>query len=503
MTRKGEAHETLSLLFHCDGVPPTMVLHGSKEQCKGDFKRKLCEADCHARQTEPYSPRRQAAEGCIRKLKRGVSRKMIKTGSPRVLWDHCIELEALIRSSTSNTVYMTNVKVPKTIMTSSTAKISHICEFGWYDWVMFQDNVPTFPDLKLILGQYLGSTTNVGSALTAKILKSNGQTVCRSALQHLIDEEIYCSIHQEMRRVFDETIANLLGSNATDQDFPAEDLTPDFDFNDDEHDLDPVHGDLEVTPEMGDNYLNAEISVPRGGILMKGRITSWKRDSNGNPIGLANANPILDMREYTFTFDNGDKTVLSANLIAEAMYAQCDPDRNQYVLLDSIIDHIQLDSALRPSDQKVVRPDGCTYLKRSTVGWQVYCQWKDGSTSWESLADLKVSHPIETAEYAVTKGLDHETAFNWWVPHVLKKRDQIISLVCKRTTHFLKRTHKFGIEIPKTVKEALALERKNGNTLLADAIAKKMREVRIAFNVLPDGHPAPIGYQKIPCHVIF
>ncbi len=55
MTRMGAAHETLSLLFHCDGVPPTMVLDGSKEQTKGDFMRKLHEADCHARQIEPYS----------------------------------------------------------------------------------------------------------------------------------------------------------------------------------------------------------------------------------------------------------------------------------------------------------------------------------------------------------------------------------------------------------------------------------------------------------------
>jgi hypothetical protein len=36
-----------------------------------------------------------------------------------------------------------------------------------------------------------------------------------------------------------------------------------------------------------------------------------------------------------------------------------------------------------------------------------------------------------------------------------------------------------------------------------DAIAKEMREVRIAFNILPDGRSAPIGYQKIPCHMIF
>jgi hypothetical protein len=156
MTRKGEAHATLSLLFHHDGVPPTMVFDGSKEQCKVDFKRKLREADCHAKQTEPYSLWQQAAEGCIRELKCGVSLEMIKTGSPRVLWDHCIELEVLIRSLTSNNVYMTNGKVPETIMTGSTADIGHICEFGWYDWVMFRDNVPTFLDVKLTLGQYLG-----------------------------------------------------------------------------------------------------------------------------------------------------------------------------------------------------------------------------------------------------------------------------------------------------------------------------------------------------------
>ena len=92
MTRKGEAHETLSLLFHHDGVPPTIVLDGSKEQCHSNFKCKLCEADCHLRQTEPYSPWQQAAEGCICELKQGVSQKMIKTGSPQTLWDYCIEL---------------------------------------------------------------------------------------------------------------------------------------------------------------------------------------------------------------------------------------------------------------------------------------------------------------------------------------------------------------------------------------------------------------------------
>jgi hypothetical protein len=185
------------------------------------------------------------------------------------------------------------------------------------------------------------------------------------------------------------------------------------------------------------------------------------------------------------------------------MYAQCDPDGNQYVLLDSLIDHRRLDMALRLSDQTAVRNDGRTYQKRNTVGWQICCQWKDGLLSWEKLSELKESHPLETAEYAVTMGINHEPAFNWWVPRVLRKRDQIISAVAKRFACFLKRTRKFGIEIPRTVKEALELDCHNGNTLWADAIAKEMAEVQKAFDILPDGKTAPVGYQKIPCHMVF
>jgi hypothetical protein len=39
---------------------------------------------------------------------------------------------------------MTAGQVPETIMTGNIADISHIAEFGWYDWVMFQDNNPFF-----------------------------------------------------------------------------------------------------------------------------------------------------------------------------------------------------------------------------------------------------------------------------------------------------------------------------------------------------------------------
>jgi hypothetical protein len=107
MKCKGEAHETLSLVFQQNDVPPTMVTNDSKEQTQGEFRCKLKKAYCHPRVTESYSPRQQATEGCICELKLGSSQKMIKTGSPKSLWDHCLELEAYVRSFTSNAINMT------------------------------------------------------------------------------------------------------------------------------------------------------------------------------------------------------------------------------------------------------------------------------------------------------------------------------------------------------------------------------------------------------------
>ena len=41
----------------------------------------------------------------------------------------------------------------------------------------------------------------------------------------------------------------------------------------------------------------------------------------------------------------------------------------------------------------------------------ICCLWKDDSTSWEKLSQLKVSHLVQTAEFAVVQRIDHKPAF--------------------------------------------------------------------------------------------
>ena len=74
-------------------------------------------------------------------------------------------------------------------------------------------------------------------------------------------------------------------------------MTPKFEYyNDDNQDAAPdaPPEKLTPTPEIGDNYLNMELMLPRGGTLAKGRVIELKRDHEGNVIGRSNANPILD-----------------------------------------------------------------------------------------------------------------------------------------------------------------------------------------------------------------
>ena len=105
--------------------------------------------------------------------------------------------------------------------------------------------------------------------------------------------------------------------------------------------------------------------------MLRGLVTGRKLYIDSNTSRRASHNPILDTREYTVQFKDGEVTELTTNAIAESMYAQCDPDGNQYVLLDDIIDFRKTNPALSIEDQKI-SVKGRESLRRPTVGWKVF-----------------------------------------------------------------------------------------------------------------------------------
>jgi hypothetical protein len=182
------------------------------------------------------------------------------------------------------------------------------------------------------------------------------------------------------------------------------------------------------------------------------------------------------------------------------MWAQWDIDGNQCQLMEAIIDQKSDEHAVQRIDGYVI-VNGRKHMKKSTKGWQLCVQWKDGSArSWERLADVKESNPIEVAEHSVARGIESKPVFAWWVDFTLKKRDRIISVVKQRV---VQKTHKFGTRVPNTVNEAHALDKVNGNALWTDAVAKEMKNIRVAFDITEGDAQAPVRCQEIRCHGIF
>ncbi|KAL7485042.1 hypothetical protein ACHAW6_010651 [Cyclotella cf. meneghiniana] len=144
------------------------------------------------------------------------------------------------------------------------------------------------------------------------------------------------------------------------------------------------------------------------------------------------------------------------------------------IMLDTIVDY-QKDPGMAISQKDQVKiVNGKKVVSCSTRGW----------------------------ELSSGVGIPDEPTFNWLVTWVLKKRDWSISLVKCQNAQYHNPTHKFGIELPKTVDEANAINKATCITFWHNAI-EWMKNVWVAFDVLTDGVVPPTDHQYMKCHMIF
>ena len=100
----------------------------------------------------------------------------------------------------------------------------------------------------------------------------------------------------------------------------------------------------------------------------------------------------------------------------------------------------------------------------------------DGTQDWMALKDVKDGYPIDLAEYAVAQHIETEPAFHWWVPQTLNHMRRMINKVRKK---YWKTTGKFGIRLPHSVDEALAIDKETGTDFWQKAIDKELKAVKI------------------------
>ena len=494
-------HEALTSFIHDVGVPQTLVSDGASELIHGKTKEICNEYRISQRVTVPYSPWQNLAEASIRESKKETRRVIRETGAPRRVWSYAAKWRADVRRFTSSEIGDLDGRSPFEYVIGSTPDISSLAMFDFYEVVYYLMPVTEYPFEKKLIGRWLGLADNCTDDMAYVILTESGSTIIRKSVWGIPEDERKTTVFQDrLQKVNDAINARLADKSRENEEFP---LPPTYLFEGDEEDdiIEPVAPELEppdaddYTPEELDEYLTAQVMLPHGGETARATVLGRTKNASGQPVGTRHSNPILDTRSYEVQFPDGSIDTFTTNMIAENLFSQVDEEGHSYVVLKDIVGH--------RSNKRAVRKDDPLYLEgkkmQTTVGWDLECLWADGSTSWVPLKGLKESNTVEVAEYALTAGISEEPAFKWWVMYTLRKRDRIIKKVKSR---YWTRTHKYGVEMPKSVKDAFEIDRRTGTDFWKKAIEKEMKNVDCAFQ-FRDDDVVPPGYKKINCHMVF
>ena len=497
-------------------VPNTLAFDNAKEMLEYDTEfqktaRFLRGIKCTT--NEPHTPRQNPVERMIGELRRRMRDLVRRKNMHRRLWDYALVWLAEVMSRTWN---RRTGRTGLEAITGDTPDISEWIDFDMYDKIWYWDS-PNAEENPLP-GRWLGISHRVGSALCYYIINGNGKVLSRTSVQPVTESDIQTDEIKETFAQLDRKILEALTIN--DDQTPPIDVPFGF-YEEDVYDeldqpepVDPnlLHPDHETVEDdentTYDPYIGAEVLLHHGpeGNERWGTVISRKRGQDGKRIGRRNFNPYLSTAKYEVEVE-GIRQEYSANQVAEALYAQTDEEGRRERIMVEIIDHRSNEEAVKPEDGFVtVRKTGRKKPRITTKGWDIKVKWRDGTSSWIPMKEVKEANPIELAEYAVTAKIADQPAFRWWVPYVLKKRNVIIKKVKGK---YWKTTHKFGIKLPHSVEEAYRLDKENGNDFWQKAIEKEMARVRVAFKLWKEGATAEqarkglVGFQFIKCHMVF
>jgi len=141
--------------------------------------------------------------------------------------------------------------------------------------------------------------------------------------------------------------------------------------------------------------------------------------------------------------------------------------------------------------------------------WEVEVVWTTGEKTWQRVSEMRKDDPLTLALYAREHDLLDVDGWKWAKSYSANpnRMVRVVKRIVNAVTRKKKKgpKYKFGVRVPKSVKEALDLDKANGNTLWAEAIQKEVSQLREfqTFKVLMPGAEAPDEHTFVPLHWCF
>src|SRR6056300_1198686 len=463
--------QTLQDVVRRRGAPNKLVSDSAKaeiSQAVKDYLRWLVIDDW---QSEPHRQHQNPAERRYQDIKRLTNRLLDRTGAPPECWLLALSYASFVYNHTA--VKSLNWKTPIEMLTGTTPDISVLLRFQFYEQVYYKTEEPSFPsESPESLGRIVGIAQHVGNALTYKILTSDtNKVICRSEIRTADSPN---DRNKRLDPPDGETSEPPLIVKSK-----LDSLSP----------IDGASGSGEPTvlsdveDLLGRTFL---LEPNKEGHVQRARVVELIDEHEYK----ANKDPELLKFRVKIGSDEKVEEVMAYNKILERMEAD---EENPIVWkYKRIISH---EGPLRPDDPSY---KGSAY--------NVLIEWENGEITPEPLGIIGADDPVACAIYARNNNLLDTPGWKRFKT-IAKRQKKLLRMVNQAKLRSFRTAPKYmyGFEIPKDYKDALRLDRLNGNTRWQDATKVEMDQLA-EYKVFIDmglGTPIPKGFQRTRVHLVY
>ena len=472
-------------------------------------------------QSEPYHEHQNPAERKYQQVKSKTNQILDFTGAPPSTWLLAMTFVCFIlnRLSSDSLGGLT----PMCSLTGNTTDISILFLFMFWEPVCFATeeaqsyakHVPFPSGTKERTGRIVGFGESVGNAFTFKVLTDDTQKIIyRSAVRSRWTPE-------EREHWTAQGWKNLRAAQAQGESVPEIVKSPPrkpfgSDTNPSGDDSSP-----DVSSFGDGSYLNNTVPVPskiidpdelinrtylapanergeRHRVKIVGHVVD-NIDKHEQDIAEERANYISphpeNVKFRVRVEGEREEELIAYNEALQYVLEEIDKSDDSEYKVWKFKDIIAHEGPLKPGDRSY---KGSTY--------NVMVNWEDDSKTWEPLSIVGQDDPVTCARYGKRCDLLDEPG--WKRFKRLARRDQKMLRMeqqAKLKSFRSAIVYKYGYRVPRTPKEALAIDDENQNTRWRDSMALELSQLQ-EYETFIDkgiGDLQPAGYKKIRVHFVF
>ena len=506
MRREQHSHGAYQDFVRYVGVPNTLLTDNAQTQVGEKWRKTSRQYATKQIATAPHNQNQNCAERKIQDLKKRTRMILQRVSAPVVFWCYCLHYVVDCFNHVSHSTLEWRTPVEK--MHGNTPDIS-MFRFRFWEPVWFYEPTARHPDPNFLPGRFVGIAWNHGDAFTYRVWTTPGGD-------------------WEKGR---ELIRNIVKGR-------------------DEEDVSPTHVDdtdgLDFTSERpttrktrkrkrrgGDEagQPDNEARPAAAGPVCK------QQQSDGDARGCAVPGEKDGKHDTTTpaptskTSESGsDGAATDADRTTGIDFDPAD-QQDQIEMVDEVNDEMNNEDSPAHGDD----PVGIDGHHWENGELKLKVRWGTEEHTWERIRDAKLDYPRMAAQYILDNKVSRgkrDRNFSWAsktirdVKRTARRITRLYDLTItdtdaiklvrrvqrngttnkkKKKQNFNKPVFKYGVQVPRTVRQALELDEKRGDDLWAEAIKKEIRTLNDVecFEFHDPGYKLQTDYQKTTLRVIF